>query len=376
MRRSWFLLPILSLTLLVEVVRAQSEDVLRDRIREAVEAGSPTRAHLLLERLEQEYPDRARAGREFLHSLLLEKAVSNQDWDQAIEIVQDLQQISPENREKLDTYLNELQARRQQNAAGTSVTPSLVAQAAPDTPAAPGSPTPNINVEQVFLQIQAKLKAEDLNGALADLNNLINYRPDLISAYLHRGALHWRLSRVETALENWSTVLNLEPNHPQALNNRAVAHLSQGNLAEALADLDQLIAVDPQFPGAYFNRSLVHSRMQNYEAALTDVSAALDQEPENPEVYQLRGIARYLLGDQPGALADLNQALELDPNQASALQNRGYVRVESGDMEGEADLQKALELALEGDQLDLYRQVLEYQQQVTARSGTEGETAP
>jgi tetratricopeptide (TPR) repeat protein len=377
MRRGGLLLAILSLTLLGTGVWAQSEEVLRDRIRQAVQEGSPTRANLFLERLEQQYPERARAGREFLYSLWLEKAVSHQDWDQAIQIVQNLQQISPENRDKLTAYLNELQARRQGETEGTvSTPPALLAQAAPNSTDAPSSPTPIINVEQVFLQIQNKLNAEDLNGALTDLNNLINYRPDLISAYLQRGALQWRLSRVEAALEDWSTVLNLEANNLQALNNRAVAHLTLGNLSEAIADLDQLIREAPQFPGAHYNRSLVHSRMENYEAALADISVALDQEAENAEVIQLRGITRYLLGDQEGALADLNQALELDPNRASALQNRGYVRVESEDMEGQADLQKALEMALEGDQLDLYQQVLEYQQQVAARSEHGGETSP
>ncbi|NJK61413.1 MAG: hypothetical protein HC921_00820 [Synechococcaceae cyanobacterium SM2_3_1] len=119
MRRSGFLLPILSLTLLVEVVWAQSEAVLRDGIRQAVEEGSPTRANLLLERLEQQHPNSARSARKELYSLLLESAVNNQDWEQAIKIVQDLQQISPENRERLATYLNDLQARRQGSQTGS-----------------------------------------------------------------------------------------------------------------------------------------------------------------------------------------------------------------------------------------------------------------
>ncbi len=162
-----------------------------------------------------------------------------------------------------------------------------VAASAP--PARPSQTT----ADDWYLQAQAKIQQEDYKGAISDLDQALQLKPDYSAAYSARGFAHARLAQASSAL----------------------------------ADSEQAVRLDPDNSQAYLVRGLVRSRIGELEGALADANQGLKLNPQHPSGYGLRSTIKFLMADYPGAAADMQQTAQLMRSQGNTT---GAQQVEQG----------------------------------------------
>lgn len=150
---------------------------------------------------------------------------------------------------------------------------------------------------------ERKLFADDLQGALADLNHAARWAPDLADVYYVRGRV------------------KLEAN----------------DLNGSLADFNRLIKLSPNFARAYLGRSMVWQRKQEHRKAIDDLSKAILLRPEwDPSPINGRAYARAVAGiELEQGMQDIERALamasEADREQYAAfLDTRGFLHFRMG----------------------------------------------
>lgn len=117
-------------------------------------------------------------------------------------------------------------------------------------------------------------QGEDLR-AMAELNALLNERPQSAGLYLARGMFHMDESAYEEAIEDCAEAIRLAPKvaGPYAL--RAAAELSLGGTEAALAFTDMALQLDRKLPMAHQIRGVIFNMRGEYSEALAAFERAI-----------------------------------------------------------------------------------------------------
>ena len=169
---------------------------------------------------------------------------------------------------------------------------------------------------------EARVRKDDLDGALADLDRAVALRPDLAVTWLNRGGVKSMKKDLDGALTDFNRAAELDPSHGLAFANRAVIRLQKGDAAGAEKDATRAIDLAPGRAESYATRGRARAQLLDFAAALDDYSRAVALRPDDPNQHQIRGFLRVLLvtRDAPraaehraGAIEDLEKALRLAP---------------------------------------------------------------
>ena len=175
----------------------------------------------------------------------------------------------------------------------------------------------------------AKYRAGDYMGAIADLSKAIEILPKYTKAYLRRGNAKFAIRDYRGAIADFNKAIEVR------------------YLYESLESV-------------YNDRGLAKEYLGDYTGAITDFSKAIENE-RHPDslsgLYSNRGNAKSSIRDYRGAIADFNKAIEIDPWDEAAYVNRARVKEIQGRMRGAcSDLRKAQSLI--GD--DSYEELIRY----------------
>ena len=143
------------------------------------------------------------------------------------------------------------------------------------------------NVYELSGEIKVRLK--DLDGALKDYNRLIELNGRYAAAYAGRSVVYQRLKRHREAIDDLTQVIKLSSERDaQSRNNRAYARAIAGvELEEGFKDVEEALEYASELRGA-------PDTGENANAAFLDT----------------RGYLHFLLGRPEAALADLDQAIK------------------------------------------------------------------
>lgn len=104
---------------------------------------------------------------------------------------------------------------------------------------------------------------------------------DRVATLVNRGVILHKLSRVQSALEDFNNALRILPDQADAHINRGVALLTLERFDEAMADIERGIALGPSEPAlAFYNRAIAHERMGRIAEAYYDYQRALKEAPD------------------------------------------------------------------------------------------------
>jgi tetratricopeptide (TPR) repeat protein len=120
----------------------------------------------------------------------------------------------------------------------------------------------------------------DLDGALADLNEAINLDPRNAVPYISRGAIFAKKGSYDRALMDLNEARRIKPRDAFVSNGFGVYYNEKGDYDRAITELNQAIRLWPQFFFAYRNRGISYEKKGDLARALADFRVALSFDPD------------------------------------------------------------------------------------------------
>jgi serine/threonine protein kinase len=222
---------------------------------------------------------------------------------------------------------------------------------APNPPARPAPlapapvPAPSPDPAAGFERASKRFAANDLEGALSDLDQLLEERPDDAKALAFRSQVRLHRRDLEGALADAERAVALAPRGALGWANRGAARLVKEDCDGAIADLTQAIALDPGRAEFYADRATAHIRNHENDEGLADATRAVELDPRLARPWSERGLLRLQRGDLDGSIEDSTRALAIEDRLAQAWFTRGLARSKKGDRKGAiADLERCIAL--------------------------------
>jgi tetratricopeptide (TPR) repeat protein len=122
--------------------------------------------------------------------------------------------------------------------------------------------------------------------AVADLDAALALGPEHAEAFGLRGDARVLAEDLDGADADYARALEINPGLVRVRFNRAVVCRLRGDLARALVELDRVLRERPDHAGAYHNRGLIHLREGRPADAVADFRAALRQDPNLTEARE------------------------------------------------------------------------------------------
>ena len=182
--------------------------------------------------------------------------------------------------------------------------------------------------------------------AVADFGRALRLDPNLAVAYFERALVHHARGAFDSAVADYDRALALNPRLEDAAHRRALALTARiDDFATLLVQANARIEADPENPANWNNRCWIRAvEGVELDAALADCNRSISLAPTDPNTFDSRGLVYLKLNNPRAALADYEAAVRLGEN-AHFVYGRGIARLQLGLAdEGQADLQRAIEL--------------------------------
>ncbi len=235
-------------------------------------------------------------------------------------------------------------------------------------------------LENALHDVDVKLAANDLPGALSSAHKAVSLDPKSARAFGTRAILYLRSNELQKCLDDLDQAIRLEPASVY-YGNRAYAHNKVGNKPQSLSDYEKAIQLDPtnlvyydlgiaryvngnkqgaldamrkhisyftmDEMGLYFG-GVIASELEQFNEALGYLNRAIEANSQIPDFYLRRGDAYFLLKRYEDARDNYGKVIELDPANAYAYYLRGNARGSLLDKDGAcSDWKKAQEMGYE-----------------------------
>ena len=181
--------------------------------------------------------------------------------------------------------------------------------------------------------------------ALTDVNLAIDQNPDAHGYFFLKAQIFSATSDFSSAIDAITRALSLASANVEYLRFRSAVYEENGDNDLALADLDHVLELSPDSATNYNNRCWFRATHNlELEKALADCNRAVQIEPSSAPSLDSRGFVQLRRGKFKEAIADYDRALAVSPTQTASLFGRGIARLRSGDLQGQADLDAAIQL--------------------------------
>ncbi len=168
----------------------------------------------------------------------------------------------------------------------------------------------------------------EIDNAAAHYTEAIRLKPDLVEAYLKRGALYEKRYLYDKALADINKVIQIDPDRADAYAQRASVYRWQNKYELAINDSTTAIRLKPGSAVYYYNRGYLYLRQQGVNtisdikkapkidssvirSAIADLTKAIELDPAGTQQHIRRATAYCALGESALAAADLAKAAEL-----------------------------------------------------------------
>jgi serine/threonine protein kinase len=197
---------------------------------------------------------------------------------------------------------------------------------------------------------KVRSSADNLKGALADFNQVVELQPTAES-YRERGQVKDKLKDKQGALADFAEALKLQPNDAETYYQRASVEKDLGNKNQALTDLNKSLDLQSNNILALIARGNVSIELGNKAQALTDFNTAIKLDNRSSYAYMSRADWYGSEGKREQAISDYNRAILLDPSSFYQHYQRGILHQElNHKAQAKADFQRTIELAKKAGQ--------------------------
>jgi tetratricopeptide (TPR) repeat protein len=171
----------------------------------------------------------------------------------------------------------------------------------------------------------ARYENDDLDHAVADLDEALKLDPKYVPALIERAYLwQWR-NHLDDAIADVSKAIELDPHNSYAFVERGVFEYSKKEYDKALRDFQSAIDMGSQTAVIYITRGMILLNKHDPKKAFDELMRAQEIDPRHPDVYAAIASIFVQQGKIDKALKVLDQAVEIDPQCADSRGNRAVI---------------------------------------------------
>lgn len=164
-----------------------------------------------------------------------------------------------------------------------------------------------------LLEINKYLEARKIEEKILEM------RPDFVPALNNISQTYWMEGNLKKSIETCQKVLQINPQNYHALSNLSRYLLLSGNIEQARQEAEKLKAVESDLIDIWVKKAEAFSFLGDEESVLEAYNSAekaglLEGRMSSPLLYHLAGCAELRKGNQDQARKIWQKALEIDPN--------------------------------------------------------------
>ncbi|MGH2613550.1 MAG: tetratricopeptide repeat protein [Rhabdochlamydiaceae bacterium] len=164
------------------------------------------------------------------------------------------------------------------------------------------------------------------HNSLEFYDNILERKPNKISALNNKGVVLDSLGRHTEALECYNKALKTHPENAHISCNMGISLYKEGKYMEALKSFDRTLRVEPLYSSAIAFKAHALSRLERKDEALEFYNRALLSDPDNAELLYNKARICSLKGMKQEALLTLEKAIGMDQRwKTMAVQNEDFV---------------------------------------------------
>ncbi len=163
-----------------------------------------------------------------------------------------------------------------------------------------------------YIRANSRFKVKDIEGAIADYTEALEYDRYFLDALWERGEIYRRDDNFDLAIADYDQIIEINPEYVHAYIRKADIYCHKENWDEAIAVYTELVGSNPQFAEGFGLRSYAYEMVRKYDEAIIDCTRAIQLDPENAAShYRYRGLLRAKKDDTNGAIKDYSTAIRL-----------------------------------------------------------------
>jgi tetratricopeptide (TPR) repeat protein len=167
--------------------------------------------------------------------------------------------------------------------------------------------------ELLFVETSAYLAKNDINGAQAAVQTVLQKYPDDEDLLATAAHVYMSYGRYSNALAAIDQQLKLTPDNASTLVNKGYACIQLSAFDEAIAPLTKALALETNNSSALLNRAIAYLRAKKYDAAQRDYEALQKLFPTAFQIYFGLGEISYQKQDTNAAIRNYRLYLTNSP---------------------------------------------------------------
>lgn len=192
---------------------------------------------------------------------------------------------------------------------------------------------------------QALIRNNDLPGAYAQLQKMVEAEPDNLQIYLRMADVAYMMEDYVAMGNTCEKAMLVDSENPQVLYRYAKSYIGRDDLTNAITMLTKAIMLNPKVYEAYLLRGETLLDTGDLDAADEDATLLLEHLADNEDVLILKARIEQKKGNKAEALTYYNKVIDVNPFSMVAFQERGPLRIELGDEQGgRKDVEMAQEM--------------------------------
>ena len=140
------------------------------------------------------------------------------------------------------------------------------------------------NLEKRFIDGQFKFMDEDFDGCICVFSEILEVDPQCAKVYQARAIARLRLNDNNAAIEDIDAAIKCEPENARLYYHKGAILFKSEILDDALKCLTQAIDLAPEYAPAYALRSEVYERLGDKDAAGLDLNNAMVLRKESTDI--------------------------------------------------------------------------------------------
>ena len=171
---------------------------------------------------------------------------------------------------------------------------------------------------------------DNVQGAVADQNELIAYQPKYLPPYFHLLNFYIEQGDFESAYHTCDTAEVNGVELAQIHVMRAHVIIKDRGIDYAVNHLDQALDLAPQNINVLGERGIAYMKGRDFKKAIQSFSRGIELKSRDWRFYELRATAYERIGELQNAIADINACIEINPYIANFYNNRAWIASKEG----------------------------------------------